>query len=287
MATLAQCYLCGSGEFSQIYDRCRDAPDVKVMLCRNCGLVFLSDSRAISEEFYEKSGMYEFEVPDREALLKEEEGDTLRRVSALSPLLSGKRYLDFGCGAGAVALGVRKFCADAAVVELNRFHREALNGVGGLRVSSSLSGLAGQFDLVTLFHVLEHLPDPISTLAEIRERLAPGGKVIVEVPHAKDALISRYDLDSFKAATYWSCHLYLFTSETLNLVFQKAGFSGADVQFVQRYPLANHLYWLAKGKPGGHKLWKDLSTPALDAGYAANLAKLELSDTLWAQGNVP
>ncbi len=51
---------------------------------------------------------------------------------------------------------------------------------------------------------------------------------------------------------------------------------------VQRYPLSNHLHWLAHGKPGGHKTWGFLDSAELDAAYAATLARVGACDTLIA-----
>jgi hypothetical protein len=109
---------------------------------------------------------------------------------------------------------------------------------------------------------------------------------VVEVPHALDALLSLYEVEAFKDFTYWSCHLFLFTENTLRSALEKAGFLHVNVEYVQRYPLANHLYWLAKGKPGGHKVWALLGAPGVDAEYAAKLAELRVTDTLVATASL-
>ncbi len=280
------CYLCQSSDIAQIHDRCRDSETVTVKRCGSCGLVFLSDAKNITDDFYESSGMYEFEIPDRKILLAEEAPDTDRRVAYLAPLVKGKRYLDFGCGTGAVASGLKKLGAEVYGVELNKAHREAIGKEFGIEVRRSLEDLKGSFDLISLFHVLEHLKNPIAELSSLRARLSKGGCLIVEVPHALDALLSLYDLQSFKDFTYWSCHLYLFTEKTLTIALQKAGFKKIEVAYVQRYPLANHLYWLAKGKPGGQKEWSHFREPGLDAQYAQKLTELKATDTIIAIATV-
>jgi hypothetical protein len=50
----------------------------------------------------------------------------------------------------------------------------------------------------------------------------------------------------------------------------------------QRYPLANHLYWLTSGKPGGHKEWSFLINPELDRSYSNVLKQINRTDTLIA-----
>ena len=133
-----------------------------------------------------------------------------------------------------------------------------------------------------MFHVFEHLIDPINTLKVLKNKMAIGGKIIIEVPHAKDFLLSLLDLETFKAFTFWSEHLILHTRESLRVFLEKGGFSNVTVKGYQRYPLANHLHWLAKGKPAGHIIWDHLRTVMLDTEYENMLAQIDLTDTLIA-----
>ena len=48
----------------------------------------------------------------------------------------------------------------------------------------------------------------------------------------------------------------------------------------QRYPLTNHLYWLAEGKPGGQDVYTSLTDNELNMAYAKVLAKNKLCDTI-------
>ena len=109
----------------------------------------------------------------------------------------------------------------------------------------------------------------------------------MEVPHARDFLIDFVGLESFKRFTLWSEHLILHTRESLGCFLRKAGFTAVVVEGLQRYPLANHLHWLAKGQPGGHVHWRFLREPALDAAHAAQLIRLDMSDTLFASAMRP
>ena len=51
---------------------------------------------------------------------------------------------------------------------------------------------------------------------------------------------------------------------------------------VQRYSLANHLYWLCNGRPGGHYEWSFLEDEELNARYGDCLAKFGIADTIVA-----
>ena len=68
--------------------------------------------------------------------------------------------------------------------------------------------------------------------------------------------------------------------KTLVLLAEKAGLKTVSINFEQRYPLSNHLYWLSKGRPDGNKEWEILSSPDLNIAYAEILAKIGRSDTI-------
>jgi SAM-dependent methyltransferase len=133
-----------------------------------------------------------------------------------------------------------------------------------------------------MFHVLEHIPDPIPFLRAMRTRLRPGGIAVIEVPHARDALLSIYESEAFRDFTLWSQHLVLHTRASLSAFVTDAGFGTVRIEGVQRYPLANHLFWLAKGRPGGQAQWPELADVTLDAAYLATLDRLDATDTLLA-----
>ena len=138
------------------------------------------------------------------------------------------------------------------------------------------------FDLITAFHVVEHLSDPRSILCEFKKYLAPNGQIVIEVPSSSDALLTLYESEPFQHFTYWSQHLYLFNAKTLETLVQQSGLKVISIQQYQRYPLSNHLYWLSKGKPGGHKFWSFLDSPLLQQAYADTLARIGQCDTLIA-----
>jgi SAM-dependent methyltransferase len=134
--------------------------------------------------------------------------------------------------------------------------------------------------------VLEHLTEPLEVLRAIKECMKPGGKIIIEVPHASDFLITTLNSEAFKAFTFWSEHLILHTRQSLDIFLKEAGFKNTVVFGYQRFPLANHLYWIACGKPGGHITWAHLVTPEIDKAYFELLNKLDQTDTLIAMAEV-
>jgi SAM-dependent methyltransferase len=232
--------------------------------------------------YEEQTGTQYWSTPDRAQAIAKCFEDTERRAGYLRPIVAGKRWLDVGTGAGAILDAVGSLAAEAQAVEPQQGIRDELRSCGHTVMLSVEDAADAHFDLITLFHVFEHLTDPLASLRTIRQKLRPGGRLIIEVPHARDFLIAFLGLDEFKAFTFWSEHLLLHTRQSLTIMLKAGGFENICIQGCQRYPLANHLHWLARKRPGGHQIWSELRTPRLDEAYAEMLSGIDMTDTLVA-----
>lgn len=279
------CYLCEGKNFSLRKGEVRDAPEIKILECNDCGLVSLDSAAHIHSSFYENSGMHGGHLKPMEDWLKETSWDDQRRFEMLKPLLTNKSVLDFGCGAGGFLLNAKSLVANAVGVELEARVRDYWRDSDLVilpSIETAASSQAGGYDIITAFHVVEHLPDPREILIKLGAASKSDGRIIIEVPSADDALLTLYECDAFQRFTYWSQHLFLFTAHTLELLALQAGLRVVAVQNYQRYPLSNHLHWLSRGRPGGHQSWALLDTPELESAYANTLAALGKTDTLIA-----
>lgn len=272
------CYLCRQNDFKKRSGTVRDNPSIYVMECVSCGLVFLSSFNHVIDGFYENSGMHESSV-DAERWVRESLWDDERRFNYLKRLIVNKDILDFGCGAGGFLKLAKKVAARAVGIEpemalKQHFLKEEIE------VFASIDDAPDSFDVITLFHVLEHIPDPRTMLKRLSEKLRKGGQLIIEVPNADDALLNLYNCVPFSNFTYWSCHLFLFTPSTLSKLAEQADLKAHYIKQIQRYPLSNHLHWLSKGMPGGHMGWSFLDSPELHAAYEKQLACIGTCDTI-------
>jgi len=73
------------------------------------------------------------------------------------------------------------------------------------------------YDLIIICHVLERLPNPVLSFANLRNFLAPGGAIYVEVP----------DTEPFSAQSLVNAHTYYFTTPTLLAYLNQTGFKAA------------------------------------------------------------
>jgi 2-polyprenyl-3-methyl-5-hydroxy-6-metoxy-1,4-benzoquinol methylase len=280
MNSNASCYLCGSIDITMREGSVRDDSTLQVLECRSCGLVFLSSFSHIGDSFYQDSNMHGENI-NIVNWLKETEWDDERRFNMLKQKMANKHILDFGGGAGGFVKKAKQICNEVSAVELERsVEQHYLDN--GIRLYTCVEDIPGEekYDLITAFHVIEHIKKPDTILNILAGKLNANGKIIIEVPNANDALLTLYNSNAFMKFTYWSCHLYLFNSNTVRLLANKAGLKIISIKHIQRYPLSNHLFWLAKEKPGGHEQWSFLDSETLNREYENQLAALGISDTI-------
>jgi len=274
------CYLCKSNKSKERNGEVRDAPELKILECVSCGLVTLSSLEHIRKGHYENSGMHGETTQSMEEWLHETEADDQRRFEQLYSVLPNKKVLDFGCGNGGFLNKAKTLATEVLGIELEKRVQEYWHGQ--LKIVSDVKNTEGGVNLITAFHVVEHLPDPRAVLLSLANVLAHDGRIVIEVPSSDDALLMLYECDPFQKFTYWSNHLFLFNSSTLKTLALQAGLKVVAVQQYQRYPLSNHLHWLSQGKPGGHQKWSFLDSSNLNEAYANSLASIGKCDTLIA-----
>ncbi|WP_391120342.1 class I SAM-dependent methyltransferase [Psychrobacillus sp. L3] len=275
---MQNCSLCQSKNIKIRYPYVRDSKELQVLECEDCGLVFLSSFEHVTDAFYEESGMLKGTV-DLKKYRQQSYKDDQRRANSLRDKLIGKKVLDFGCGAGGFLHLIQDYADIAVGVELDKQINRTINDEG-VKCFPNIENIEGTYDVITLFHVVEHLVNPKEILNNLKKYLNPNGVIIIEVPNADDALLTLYNSKEFADFTYWSCHVYLYNSHTLKKLVEQADYQVKLVKQIQRYPLSNHLYWLSQGKPGGHNYLGLLDNVLLNQEYEDTLAAIGKCDTL-------
>ncbi|WP_214000075.1 class I SAM-dependent methyltransferase [Arsukibacterium sp.] len=262
----------------KLADRCRD-DNTAVYTDSQSGVIFLDpEFGGKSAEYYSDKAVPSSAAPRNDMDLL----DTARRSQLLQPYIAGKRWLDFGCGPGYQLRRDSAVSSNHLAIELNKANRELLLN-DGFRVTKDLNDI-NEFvpDVISLFHVMEHLTDPLAILTQLNAASASQSTLIVEVPHARDWLIC-HGPKAFQDFTFWSEHLVLHTRQTLSFVLQQAGWQIQHISAVQRYPVWNHLQWCLQHKPTGvNATSHDASSIALHQAYEHYLAARDQTDTLVA-----
>lgn len=260
------------------YPRVRDREDISVLKCNKSDVILLSRTDHIDVRYYENKDT--LNSKNRQFIIDNSLEDTNRRYNKFKNIISNKIWLDIGTGAGCILDKLSKYALETHAVEPQKDLRNKLLDLG-YNIYSSIDKVPNNyFEVISMFHVFEHFIDPIETLMIIKDKMIAGGTIIIEVPHARDFLISFLNNNDLKSFTFWSEHMILHTRESISLILKYVGFSDILVIPCQRYSLSNHLYWLAKGKPGGHLIWEHLRNKNLEIEYEKMLTNIDNTDTL-------
>jgi SAM-dependent methyltransferase len=234
---LISCKLCGSNEYrTKLVGR-----DLSLHLegtfdiveCVECGLVYLNP-RPTRQEV---EALYPFESYDQYIPALAEVGSWFRRLDwgyglskrarKVARWKKAGRLLDVGCATGSFLESMQRH-GDWQVcgVELNPHAVQYVREHLGIPVHQGMLEEVGlpddSFDVVTMWHVLEHVFDPVSTLHEVARILKPGGIFLYHVPQ----------LDSFDARLfggYWigyeiPRHTFIWSQKTLKKLMALTGF---------------------------------------------------------------
>jgi cyclopropane fatty-acyl-phospholipid synthase-like methyltransferase len=244
-----RCYLCGGDESTPFLK----AAGFRHVLCTQCGLVYVNPRlrEDLIEAFY-KSDAYNFMF--EHMLMKSV--DYRLQVVAKKKIEAVKKYaptgklklLDVGCGIGEFAHLAMRENWQVEAIEFNA--RAAAYARDTLGVSVHEKNLEDctfaqeQFDIATMWGVLEHLLNPRDLLAQVHEYLKRDGLLVVEVP-SYDCLLVEYLKDYPEQADRivdgWG-HIMLFSIPTITSMIEAQGFQiidtislGLDIQTILRY----------------------------------------------------
>lgn len=202
-----------------------------VFRCVGCGLGAL-DPRPAPEEI---SAMYrgayfvdrydEGLAPGTPAMRKRLSGEA-HRIRFFKPFKKKGRVLDIGCGRGYFLLACREQGYDVQGYDVSEEGAGYVRARLGIPVTTgAIEGAFenGSFDVITMWHSLEHMADTAACLASASRLLKPGGVLVVDVPDytGTDA---RMKWDKWEN---WDLpyHFYHFTPRALHALLARFGFS--------------------------------------------------------------
>jgi SAM-dependent methyltransferase len=188
-----------------------------------------------------------------------------RKETSPLPWHGQGRLLDFGCGGGAFLAKMRSHGWRVTGID------NSATTVLRVRAEMGLQVLVGSlphpdldpesFDFVTMWHALEHVPDPRSVLREARRLLDPTGKLLIAVPNI-DSLAFRvfgqhwFGLDVPR-------HLTHFTPWTLHLMLERCGFQVESLRMVRHSAWLRHSARLACRRRSASLVQRGLKTKFL------------------------
>lgn len=238
------CNLCGETRWQTL----EEVDGIRIVRCR-CGLVFLwpqppasSLKQAYDEAYYRP---WEDQSRLRDIIWRKR----MDRVNALAP---PGRLLDVGCGTGTFLRQAKLQGWEVAGTELSRAGANAARSQE-LRVHEGEIWEAdfpeASFDLVTCWHVIEHVADPRRVLEEMYRLLHPGGWIVLATPNLEDRIFrAAYLLARGRRPRLYEpgereVHLYFFSAATLGRLTSSVGFTDISIG-LDRGAAAQRGKWL-------------------------------------------
>lgn len=250
----AQCNLCGSTRFASLYE----IPDLwlerfqiagNFVICQDCGLLYQYPQPNQDEDLYPEN--YAVYKGGQDIFYK---WGLKKRSQWITKYKPPGRLLDIGTGRGDFIAYMRDQCGwEVLGIETNVKIAERIRRELALEVITTPLNQANfpehTFDVITMWDVLEHIPDPKVALIETKRFLRPDGLLILRLPN----------YDSFDAKLFgkaWAGfdsprHFFVFSRLTLKKMLKESGFSICEIgSNIGQYPnfVKSIQFWLTSHK---------------------------------------
>lgn len=285
------CRICGKASWEVLYrgpirvgrfGSASLAPET-VLRCGGCRAGYLPPSTAVDyqsesyRELVDGSGS-----PERFYDLHD--GEQAGKLAILGTAeLRHKIVADIGCGAGSFLDLVKGVASATLAIEPTRSFHPVLAGKGH-QVFSYCNEVApewhGRVDTAVCFSVVEHVPDPVALLRDVRRLLRPGGELLVSTPNLDDWMLELLPED-YGAFFFRAVHSWYFDASSLRRLGTAAGFAECAVECVHRFDLSNALLWLRDRRPSGQGAVP--VAPPVDAAFQKWLESSGRADYLYAR----
>jgi 2-polyprenyl-3-methyl-5-hydroxy-6-metoxy-1,4-benzoquinol methylase len=223
------CNLCGHKYYKVMEN---DETPFRVVKCKKCSLVFVHPypnyeklKRHYADNYYE-----EWLAAQRKKRIKMWN----RRLKRLENCRERGSILDVGCGEGTFLQVAKKNDWTINGTELSAYGAKYATNLLGVEIFCGELYDAkfpeNSFDVITMWHVLEHVTDPKGYLTEIKRILKPDGLLIIAVPNVNDLLmriayriVKRRRIKLFLRGEK-EVHLYHFSPKTIKAYLDTTGF---------------------------------------------------------------
>lgn len=246
---LTKCPLCRSGLFLNHFDATDHSVSketFRLCKCSNCGLIFTNprpDAESIGKyyEFDEYISHQDKSNNLTNVLYKQVRKITLKGKIDLLKQYSpeNSEVLDYGCGTGYFLQTAQNKGYSTTGIEPNDKAREIASSFG-LKISKNLDEIESsrKYDIITLFHVLEHVHGLRKTLKNLLSKLKKNGTLMIAVPN-----INSWDYQHYK--NHWAAldvprHLYHFNQKSLSFLAEEM-----KITIIDKKPMPFDSYYVS------------------------------------------
>ncbi|MEQ8903313.1 MAG: class I SAM-dependent methyltransferase [Roseovarius sp.] len=222
--TPSRCSICNGTDIQEYGD------EWKLQRCKRCGhtkgISGLEKLQAAEENFFGDDQYILFRSKNKsyfESLAAKRAADLRNHISGLQD----KSLLDIGCSLGEFLNAVSKDCRSVKGQDTAAGVIEYAKGAYDVEIHDALTEIVPeQFDVVTAFHVIEHVDDPHNFIEHIKGFIKPGGWINIRTPNV-GSLSGRLSGKNWPGISIE--HTHLFTPKSLETLLQKSGFTQIKV----------------------------------------------------------
>jgi len=241
-----ECPVCNNKSFTPLVS-CQDYTSSQEMfhvkLCSQCGLGITSPRPDLSSSpAYYQSKQYISHTAQSRGLFDSiylivRQFTTRWKYGLVRPFIHQQGLLDYGCGTGAFLRTVKK--KGHAVAGVEPSHEARSKVPDDISTAASLSQLPhSRFDVITLWHVLEHVYSPGETIRQLSALLTEKGAMLIAVPNRESHDAQYYE-------RYWAAydvprHLWHFTPSSMAAFLQREG-----LQIKETIPMKLDAYYVS------------------------------------------
>lgn len=258
-----ECILCKNNDFELYNNDIRNfRQDIyRIIKCNSCKHIQLFPNNYDVKHYYDDDSQdYEaLRISNRNNIEWREmvKNQAFRRLSVLESIidLTNKNIIDIGGGYGDFVYQLSKKYLDSSitllepgVTRINTTTESKITKINQLLNVTFSEENKEKYDVITSFHVLEHVLDPIEFIKNCYNMLKPGGLLYIEVPNQNNDLIgkSNYYRDNI---WYMKAHISYFTVDIIKNIFIQLGITNYKFNGFERYDYNNYLNWIRENKP--------------------------------------
>lgn len=227
------CNLCGGEHVDVLASASRSGKPLRTVICKDCGLVWSDPLPHDTRSYYEDEYRVDYKgtfTPKPKHILRAGKVALSRRGMLTNYLSEPKKVLDVGTGGGEFAYLLKTLGHEVSGIEPNRGYCEYSKQEYGLAIQNGfiqdIEQPPASFDLITIWHVLEHTENPSAVISKLHSLLKPGGILVVEVPTVEATCQA-------PKSTFHEAHIFNFNLDTLRKLGEKLGFVEVEHKYSQ------------------------------------------------------